>query len=51
MFAVGGGDETAEGFVALFRTMGRTGGTEGGVLVPFKEPFVVLHGITEIGIG
>ena len=49
--AIGGNDEATEGFVWFLRTMGRTGGTEGRVFVPFMEPFIVFNGITEIGVG
>ena len=44
MLADGGNDEATEGFV-MFGTAIREGG------MPFMKPFVVLDGITEIGIG
>jgi hypothetical protein len=51
LLTVGGDDETTEGFVGFLRTMWRTGTTKSRVFMPFMEPFVVLDGITEIGVG
>ena len=44
LLAIGGDDKAAEGFVVFGRA-----DAEGSM--PFMEPFIVLNGITEIGVG